>query len=93
MKGLVQIIDCTGGKHPRADLLVRLPGDEHNGDRLTAARKLFLQLYAAHTRHGDVENEASRALPLFGLEELLSRCEHIHSIAELAEQIGQRLTY
>jgi hypothetical protein len=41
MEGLVQIVDCTGGKRPRADFLIRLPGDEHNGDRLTAPRELF----------------------------------------------------
>ena len=53
--------------------------------------KSALEVGAAHARHGDVEDQATRLAEAIGRQELLRRRERLDREPEHLQQVGQRL--
>src|SRR5262245_58572794 len=69
--------------------VVPMCGDEHNRDRLAAAQQFPVQLGSRHSRHRNVEDQASGLADTVGLQELVGGGERLHAEAEFLEQVGQ----
>jgi hypothetical protein len=60
----------------RARLCIAMGRDEDDRYRAMSRGQLPLELQAAHPRHPHVDDQASRGLPLIGLQKVLRRGKH-----------------
>jgi hypothetical protein len=65
-----------------------LSGDEDDRYLLPAILQFLLKLRPTHSRHCDVENQASSLINAIGREEFFRRRERSDRKAELSQQVG-----
>src|SRR5208282_3432054 len=75
------------------DGLISVSGDEDDWNLLPAKRQFPLEIGSGHARHGDVEDQTTGLADAIGREELFRRRERLDRIAELPQQVGQRLAH
>jgi hypothetical protein len=85
---LEQALDRTLFEQTRANSLTPVSGDEDDRNLAPAKLQFPLKVGPAHTRHGDVEDQASGSADAIGREELFRRRERARCKAELCHQIG-----
>jgi len=85
-----QTLYCTLCEHLGPNSLFSLSGDEDNRNLSLAKLKFPLQLRSAHSRHGNVEDQATSLVKRVGRKKLLRGGECMGCKAELAEEVGQR---
>ena len=72
---------------------VGMAGDQDDGQRKAAARKLAHELDAVHARHAHVGHDAARAASRRLPEEGVGRVVGFHVVAEHAQHLAQRLAH
>src|SRR6266702_187009 len=90
---LMQTLHRALGKHARADGLIAIRGNEHDGDLMPATRQFLLQLGAGHLRHRDVEEQRPGLLDKIRCEKRFRRRERLDLETELPQQVGERFAH
>src|SRR5580698_1306145 len=75
----------------RAHSFAAMRGNEYDGDLPLAVRQFALKIGAAHSRHGNVEDQTSGRADAIGREKLFRRREGTDRKAELSQQVRKRL--
>lgn len=76
---------------PLANRRIGVSGDEDNRNRLSPSCQFPLKIRAAHSRHRNVQDQASGLSDAIGCEKLFRRRERPDGKAEQLQQFRQRL--
>src|SRR5262249_40507925 len=80
-------------EHEWTEGFLCLRGDEDDWNLMSADPQLPLPLGAGRARHGNIEDQTARLIDVIGCQELFGRREHLSRVAQLLQQVWQRLAY
>jgi len=86
-EGFEKAVDGPAFQRSRAEILASMSSNEHDRNLSPVKCQLSLQIGSRHTRHGDVEYQASGLVDAFRRKKLSRRRKSLGLEAELPQQV------
>src|ERR1700679_3430727 len=90
-EGFEKAVDGPAFQRSRTDILTPVSSNENNRNLLPAKRQFALQIRPRHTRHSNVEDQASGLVNIVRRKKVFPRSKRLSLEAEFPQEVGDEI--